>query len=291
MSPILPVTLRALTIVFGLLLSTGLSASVSAANSERSVWNPAEATNSGRVQVLLRARTQLDVNAASFVITHGMGGTESDDRFHQLADAIAVAVPDANVIRLDWSESSRRTATFMKLPSPWAVAQQIDPVAEQAAQALEAVGLDAARTTFIGESFGNCVNAQIARQLGGHGKILAFNPPNDMGGFRTPDLRTCSDLAWSFQTFSLFDTQAVIADTGFFLQTPAEFTARQQHVAGISWLATQLEAGNTAWLLMKHDVETGNVSSFDAVADFTGELLKDQHPSRIRTNDDSGNEV
>lgn len=240
MSPTLSFKLQASTITFAVLMSTLLCPAVAAGSSARPLWKAVEATENSRVQILLRGRTQLEPSAATFVITHGMGGTESDDRFHQLADAIAVAVPDANVIRLDWSESSRRTATFMKLPSPWAVAQQIDPVAEQAAQALEAIGLDMSRTTFIGESFGNCVNAQIARQLGGHGKILAFNPPNDMGGFRTPDLRKCSDLAWSFQTFSLFDTQAVIADTGFFLQTPAEFTARQQHVAGISWLATRI---------------------------------------------------
>jgi hypothetical protein len=291
MSPNLPLTRRVSRLFLGLLLSGALCRFASAGIAERPLWNTVEATAGSRVQILLRNRPELDHSAPTFVITHGMGGTESDDRFHQLANAIAVVLPEANVIRLDWSASSQKTATFMRLPSPWAVAQEIDPVADQAAQDLEALGLDSSRTTFIGESFGNCVNAQIAKHLGGHGKILAFNPPNDMGGFRTPDLRTCSDLAWSFQTFSLFDTQAAIADTGFFLETPREFTARQQHVAGITWLATQVEAGDSTWLLMKHSVEAGSAGSFDAVAGFTGELLKDQHPSRIRTNDDSGNEV
>lgn len=122
----------------------------------------------------------------------------------------------------------------------------------------------------------------ITHDLGGRGRILAFNPPNAAGGYKTPDLRTCADLAWSFQTYSIFDTQDQIAHVGFFLETHANATDRDQHVAGVAWLADRVRSDETNWLLMQyHPTETG-VETFDAIAAISGELLTEKHPFRHR---------
>jgi hypothetical protein len=245
-------------------------------------WDAVKSHNNSCVQILLREHHRFEPSLPTFVITHGMGGTEATDRFHQLAAAIEEVLPQSNVILVDWSRDSRKTTSFLGLPSPWEVAKHIDPVAKHAAEVLQALGIDPTQTTFIGESFGNCVNAKIAEHLGRHGRILAFNPPNAAGGYKVPDLRTCADVAWSFQTFSIFDTQDSIAHVGFFLQTQANASDRDQHVAGISWLADQIVHGNTTWLLMQHEIAAAGDAEFEAVATVSGELLPEEHPNRIR---------
>ena len=244
--------------------------------------NAVESQTGKHVRMLMSELHPFQPSLPTFVITHGMGGTESGDRFHQLADAIKEAMPGSNVILLDWSNDASKTDSRLGLPSPWEVAKSIDPVAKDAAECLKALGIDPAHTTFIGESFGNCVNAGIAEHLGRRGRILAFNPPNAAGGYKTPDLRTCADLAWSFQTYSIFDTQDQIAHVGFFLETHANATDRDQHVAGVAWLADRVRSDETNWLLMQyHPTETG-VETFDAIAAISGELLTEKHPFRHR---------
>ena len=115
-------------------------------------------------------------------------------------------------------------------------------VAKEAVELLKALQVEPARTKFFGESFGNWVNARIAEALGGRGRILAFNPPNDLSGYKTPDLRFCSDVAWSFQTYPLCDCQSPIADVGFFLETPANAKAKDQHVFGVACQETLVTA-------------------------------------------------
>lgn len=243
-------------------------------------WDAVKSHNNSCVQILLREQHRFEPSSPTFVITHGMGGTQAMDRFHQLAVAIEKVLPQSNVILVDWSRDSRKTTAFLGLPSPWEVAKCIDPDAKHAAEVLQALGIDPTQTTFIGESFGNCINAKIAEHLGRHGKILAFNPPNAAGGYKIPDLRTCADLAWSFQTYSVFDTQDPIAHVGFFLQTQANASDRDQHVAGISWLTDQTVHGNMTWLLMQHEIAAADDAEFEAVVTVSGELLPDEHPNR-----------
>ena len=219
----------------------------------------------------------------TYVITHGMGGTTVGDRFHQLADAIGNSIPEANVVIVDWSKDSCRRLGWRQLPSPWDVAQNIDPVAMEAIALLKALQIDPARITFIGESFGNCMNARIAEALGGRGRILAFNPPNDLGGYKTPDLRFCSDVAWSFQTYSMFDCQSPIADVGFFLETPVNATVRDQHVFGVEWLAAQVQSGNLFWMLPEINLPEPATKEFDAVATLSGEILEISLPRYAKT--------
>lgn len=273
------VTLRVAVSLFCLLRQPGAFAdSVSV-----SQWESVNSERGSCVQILLREEHRFEPHLPTFVITHGMGGTMTGDRFHQLAEVIDGSNPDCNVILLDWSDASLKKTAFLGLPSPWEVARNIDVVAKEAAESLHVMGIESSTTTFIGESFGNCVNARIAEHLGRHGRILAFNPPNAAGGYKTPDLRTCADQTWSFHTFSVFDAQDPIAHAGFFLETPANATDLDQHVAGVSWLVDQVRSGNTKWLLLQHHMKSTSHDEFDAIAAISGELIQNSHLSRERS--------
>jgi hypothetical protein len=221
----------------------------------------------------------VDNHQQTFIITHGMGGTVEGDRFHHLADTIHAALPQSNVVLIDWSTESRQTTSYLGLPNPWSVANRIDAVVAEAVVTLEALQLDATRTTFIGESFGNCVNARISEQLGQQSTILAFNPPSFFGGYPIPDLRSCAAVSWSFQTYAAYDTQEVIADVGFFLETPPNSSDQEQHTAGISWLALQVNSGMQFWLFPGCDNGSPQTDCFDGVATLSGAILQ-EHPTR-----------
>jgi hypothetical protein len=228
-------------------------------------------------QILHDPRRSYEPQRSTVVITHGMGGTKAGDRFHQLADGICQAMPECNVLIVDWSKNSCQTGPF-GIPIPLAVAWNINPVAREASRLLKTLQIDPSQTTFIGESFGNWVNAQIAKALGGRGRILAFNPATAAGGYTTPDLRACSDVAWSFHTYSIFDTQDSIADLGFFLETAPAATDRAQHIAGVSWLTERVRSGNLAWLHTTHDIIPHQPEHFDATATLSGEVLHQSLP-------------
>ncbi len=274
-----------ITAMFALLALLSVRDETLAGEALTSAGNPwvameSSAQSSQQAQIRHDSRRPYELNRPTFVITHGMGGTETGDRFYQLADAICKAMPDCNVLLIDWSKQSWRTV-WCGIPNPLAVAQNIDPVAREAAELLKSLQIDPIQTTFIGESFGNCVNARIAETIGGRGRILAFNPPNDAGGYKIPDLRACSDVAWSFQTYSMFDTQDSIADLGIFLETSPAATDVDQHISGVSWLAERVRSGDLAWLLTTHKIPEHQFEQFDAIGSLSGELLH-QHISRKR---------
>ena len=227
------------------------------------------------VQIWL-AGPRVDAGGQCFVITHGMGGTLSGDSFHQLAAAIRKRRPRARVIRLDWSEKA--SAKFCGLLNPWEVARSIDAVGDQAALVLKREGIDPAHTTFIGESFGNWVNARIAYQLGGVQGILALNPANELAGYTPPNLCKHAKRSWSFHTYSVFDTMLEIADGDFWLETPTNATPGSQHVAGIHWLAARIEAGDLTWLGMDKTLPQRRTGCFRAMATMDGQLSDQQLP-------------
>lgn len=222
---------------------------------------------------------QMDAEGECYVITHGMGGTRLGDHFHKLAAAIRKRFPRALLMRVDWSE--RASAKLGGFPHPWKVAGSIDEVGDQAALVLNKEGIDPARTTFIGESFGNWVNARIAHQLGGVRGILALNPANEGGGYPPPDLRKHARRNWSFHTYSVFDTTLEIADSDFWLETPSGTSHASQHVAGIHWLAGRIEAGDLSWLSMDKPLPQRRAGHFRASATMNGQL-SDQQPPRQR---------
>lgn len=231
-----------------------------------------------------------DGTRPTFVITHGMGGTQSGDRFHQLADAICRVMPECNVLTIDWSKRSSQKGLFGVL-NPFEVAKSINPVGKEASELLQSLSIDPVQTTFIGESFGNYVNAQIAAGLGGRGRILAFNPATALGGYKLPDLRACSDLAWSFHTYSIFDTQDAIADFGIFLETSPAATEVDQHIFGVSWLAERVSTGDLAWLQTTHEITACQAEfqgeHFDAIGTLTGEIQKRNVPRKRQESQDA----
>lgn len=270
----------------GLLFSSQNAFSNDPAITSSSPWIVMECSaQASHVHLRHDSRRAYKYERPTFVITHGMGGTEPGDRFHQLADAISDAIPECNVLMIDWSKQSSFRTAWLGLPNPFAVARNIDPVALEASALLRLLQLAPEATTFVGESFGNCVNARIAKAFDGKGRILAFNPANEAGGYRTPDLKACSDCAWSFQTYSMFDTQEPIADASLFLETSPMATDYKQHIAGVSWLSERVRAGDRAWLLGQHRIPDQQAGSFDAIATLSGELLHHQ-PTRKRPQPD-----
>ena len=217
--------------------------------------------------------------SVTYVITHGMGGTASGDRFHELAAIIHKEFPEACVLRIDWSALA--SAKIGGFPNPWKVAARIDHVGDCAARVLKSQEIDPARITFIGESFGNWVNARIAHQVGGVRGILAVNPANEAGGYRLPDLRKHAQRSWSLHTYSAFDTTLEIAESDFYLQTPAGASHWEQHVAGIAWLSARLEADDPSWLHMDKALPPRRAGHFRASATMDG-MLSDEQPPRER---------
>jgi hypothetical protein len=212
----------------------------------------------------------------TYIITHGIGGTTSDDRFHRLATAICRNIPQANVILVDWSKVA--SVTTSGFPNPWKVAGSIDAVGDQAAAVLQQTSLDPARTTFIGESFGNWVNARIARQFGGVHGIMALNPATAAAGYSPPNLRRSAQIAWSFHTYSAYDTNREIAHADFLLQTPADACHLQQHLWGIQWLADRVEEGDTSWLQFNKPLPSRKAAHYRALARMDGELAQQHFP-------------
>ena len=225
------------------------------------------------------AGQKMDAGVDCYVITHGMGGTSPGDRFHQLAAASLNQLPQVRVLRIDWN--GRASATISIIPNPWKVAAGIDELGDQAARVLESEGIDPARTTFIGESFGNWMNARIAHRLGGVQGLLALNPAIEGAGYTPPNLRKHAQRSWSFHTYSVFDTTCEIAESDFWLETPADSTHWGQHVSGISWLSARIRAGDLTWLRMDKPLPKPREGHFQSLATMDGALL-DQQPPRER---------
>ena len=80
-------------------------------------------------------------------------------------------------------------------------------------------------------------------------------------------------MAWSFQTYSLCDSQSPIADLGLFLETPANAQAKDQHVFGIAWLAARVQSGDLTWLFPELVLPEPANEDFDAIVTISGEVL------------------
>lgn len=246
-----------------------------------STWNVLE-TESPSVRVTLRSpsESQVDPNARSFVITHGMYGTEIGDRFHALAEVVTRLEPQANVVLVDWSSAARTRSPFLQIITPNIVARQIDSVAADAATLLDELGIDVELTTLIGESFGNWVNAGIAKRIGRVDRILAMNPANELAGYRPPCLRDHARVSWSFHTYSLCDTLQPISHVTIFLETPSTFDMFAQHTSGICRLTAWLIDGNDRWLNESVITFTNLPGTFHALATMDGNLVPTDLPRK-----------
>jgi hypothetical protein len=102
-----------------------------------------------------------------------------------------------------------------------------------------------------------------------------------VGGYAPPDLRKHAHHSWSFQTYSVFDTSLEIAESDFWLETPAGASHWDQHVAGIAWLTARLEANDVSWLHMDKTLPQRRAGHFRASATLDG-TLSDEQPPRER---------
>jgi pimeloyl-ACP methyl ester carboxylesterase len=205
--------------------------------------------------------------ATTYVIIHGLGGRTPGDRFCQLAAAIRQQCPECDVLLVDWSQ-----AASVGLPLPFQAARNIDPVAKEAAQLLRELGVDLARTTFIGESFGNYVAAKMAAELGQVSGMLVCNPANEFGSYTPPDLRKVAARSISFHTYSPYDTRREIAHADLFLETPAGASHSAQHTAGISWIALQVRRDRLDWLQTSLALPARKTGGYCGKATLTGEV-------------------
>ncbi len=208
-----------------------------------------------------------------FVITHGMYGTQRHDRFHQLAEKLVSVFPDSRVVLVDWSQASTPKTSWLGIPNPHPVANRINPVAAQAATKLNQLGIQTRKATLIGESFGNWVNAEIARHLGKVDRIVAMNPASELGGYSPPDLRPLSTTSWSFHSDSVFDTLMPIGNLNILLESIDGTSDLSKHTAGIRRLTGRLRAGDKSWLTATDQDGGPNRRRFTARATVEGQLL------------------
>ncbi len=213
----------------------------------RGEWRAVDAGTESKL-VMLRTPVDraIDPRAPFYVVTHGMKGVCRGDRFHSLAETISTFLPEANVLMIDWTDAAR--SKWLGLNLPFVVAMKVDAVADEASERLCNVGFDASNATMIGESFGNYVNAKIASNFGNVDRMLAMNPASEVGGYPVPDLRQCSRKAYSFHTYSLFDTRASLAHVSVFLETPRDATGIEQHTSGIARLTATIGEDSVGWL-------------------------------------------
>ena len=257
----------------------------SAANDLEAKWAEngsfqAVACNSKPESVLIRSVGEHRSEATgNFVIAHGLGGTVPEDRFCQLALEIKRTNPDANVLLLDWSPTA--TLTSYGIPRVWHIAGCLDDIAADAASSLSSLQIDPDQTTLIGESFGVYIQGHVAKCLGGVKHILAFNPASEAGGYEPANLCGCSQRAWSFHTFCVYDTTRQIAHADFLLETPEQASHHAQHTHGIQWLTRRLRAGDSSWLMLNKSAPPACTEAFGGIALEDGEIVESAIP-RIR---------
>ena len=167
------------------------------------------------------------------VVTHGMKGTEDTDRFHRLGEALGRAIPEANIVLVDWSDASIAYVPILGLPDPIAVSKRIPSIGRSTAAQLQSLGIVPERTLLIGESFGVYVNAIAAQHLGGVDQVIAMNPATEFAGFAPPNLREHARVAWSFHTSSVFDTRRQMAHRTIAIATEPASNDYERHTSGI----------------------------------------------------------
>jgi len=183
----------------------------------------------------------------TYILTHGLGGIE--ERFFELGRLILSLEPGAVVLVIEWDPAQKeRLGDF---GNPWAAAKRIDPTGDALGAALADLHkkkiIDARKTTFIGESFGNYVNHRAAVALGkaGCGKAygaLVLNPASELGGYEPPLLTETYHHSVAFISDSLFDTQQSIGRQTVRLTTTCK-DPFVQHTFGMRWLRSRILAG------------------------------------------------
>jgi hypothetical protein len=190
-----------------------------------------------------------DKAAHTYIITHGLGGV--DDRFFDLGAAIRATQADVNVLVIDWTPGS--DCTIARVPNPLAAANRIDLTGEVVGSYLTKLSkkkcFDPAQATFIGESFGNCINHRTAVCLRKNGlqkaeRALVLNPAPCTSGYSTPLFTVAFKQSIACVSESWLDSRGRIANKQVLLK-PDSRGQIEQHQYGMRWLQRRLEAGDS----------------------------------------------
>lgn len=211
-----------------------------------------------------------------YVICHGMNGTKSDDRFERLAQKLVEHYPDALVAQIDWSSLSRSES--LGLPNPWRVARRIPSVAEACHEIIADWGLAPEQWVFVGESFGNNVNARLSESLGSRSTLVAFNPASELGGGGRLDLQKCSLRSFAFQTDSTYDTLRSVAHHDVLLVASDSSSDLEKHTYGVQWFVDQLEMAPMDVFETLEQLPSTDSQFFTASVDASGRLVPVHRP-------------
>ncbi len=222
-----------------------------------------------------------------YVICHGLEGTVAGDRFEQLAQKLVDTCPEAWVVQVDWSPLSK--GKCLGVTSPWKVARKIPFVAEACHEAIVQLGLESVQWTFIGESFGNNVNARVSELLDGQACMIAFNPASEMGGGGRLDLRECCSVSFALQTDSTYDSWKSMAHHDVFLMAAEGSNDLEKHTYGVQWLTEQLSSASQSVFETLKQLPPTDPEYFTASVDASGRLVQDLRP-RLATAKGGGNE-
>jgi hypothetical protein len=210
-----------------------------------------------------------------YVITHGMNGTSAGDRFEQFAAKLNQGDENCQIVLVDWSGLS--TAECWGVSNPWRVASRIPDVAAECHRVLESFGIPADRYVFIGESFGNNVNAKISELFGNQSILIALNPASELGGGGRMELGTCSKASYALHTLSIFDSLTSTAQHDALLTVPPNCTEEEKHTYGIQWLTRVLDSTASDPLQILRHLPESDQHAFSVRVDDQGRLHHEIH--------------
>jgi len=157
---------------YDLILSPGLAGTI---------YDPADGFNHP-VDIIRLGDAPLAINTAqkTWIVVHGKDSSRTTPSIEALAQALAGARPNDQVLTLDWSEAAADALTASE--------DAIPNVGAWAAAALARYGFGGRNLNFVGHSWGTYVSAETAeRILGGVDIIVALDPAANGIGVYDPN--------------------------------------------------------------------------------------------------------
>jgi WD40 repeat protein len=245
------------------------------------------------VEIIPAPGTTFDPNKPTIIVTHGWNGKEygsREQRFIDAASALATHYPDYNVVRVTWQQGSTSP-----IWDPRDASRNIPDVAETAVQKFTELGYSRwADTIYVGESFGNGVNAEMSRRTGSRGTGLILNAANPVGypNGQEPDYAVSFGRSIAIQTWDFADSQSLNADITLLLRDPQCAGEEcnlfgESHTSGMRYLAELLGRNpNLAKLLLEGLLQLPDQPAglHDGGLDWAGNLYPGQYAPPTSSN-------
>ncbi len=206
----------------------------------------------------------------TIIVTHGANSDGYELRFENFVARLKARNPDARILAVEWPKGADCGLDL------WAASKRIPDVAARASVLLvrDYPEIDYSKTTFVGESFGNAVNAAISDSNGAVSKGILLNPANEWGFWHlfTPDYRAAFSKCHAYITNSWWDsrTPKPIADAVIYLTTPDWWSWNKKHTSGMEWLADQVGLGRMEFLDMTVPYPAPSWGAYMASVDIDG---------------------